>query len=44
MMTTNEQLKELVKEKYGQIALQDKLENEVFGAVGKAIDRQISMK
>lgn len=28
MMTTNEQLKELVKEKYGQIALQDKTENE----------------
>ena len=28
MMTTNEQLKELVKEKYGQIALQDKSENE----------------
>ena len=27
-MTTNEQLKELVKEKYGQIALQDKSENE----------------
>ena len=26
-MTTNEQLKELVKEKYGQIALQDKSEN-----------------
>jgi SAM-dependent methyltransferase len=26
-MTTNEQLKELVKEKYGQIALQDKAEN-----------------
>ena len=28
MMTTNEQLKELVKEKYGQIALQEKSENE----------------
>jgi len=27
-MTTNEQLKELVREKYGQIALQDKSENE----------------